>query len=123
MIFTFLISIVFIAELIITFAILNVLFKLDKMFLETNETVIKAKPEIKDIANLAKLISSQLIEFAENFRDNVKKEEEKFAVNILNKILITLVLLKINSKTVRKIRKSKVFKNIKLGFNLLQNVV
>ena len=123
MIFTFLISIVFIAELIITFAILNVLFKLDKMLLETNETVIKAKPEIKDIANLAKLISSQLIEFAENFRDNVKKEEEKFAVNILNKILITLVLLKINSKTVRKIRKSKVFKNIKLGFNLLQNVV
>lgn len=123
MIFTFLISIVFIAELIITFAILNVLFKLDKMLLETNETVIKAKPEIKDIANLAKLISSQLIEFAENFRDNVKKEEEKFAVNILSKILITLVLLKINSKTVRKIRKSKVFKNIKLGFNLLQNVV
>ena len=64
MIFTILISIVFIAEIIITIALVKSLKNFDKKVCELNNTIILLKPQIKDISELSRKISEQLKEFA-----------------------------------------------------------
>ncbi len=64
MIFYFLITIVFIAELIITFALILNLIKLDKVFIKYNELVESVKPSMKELLITVRKISEQLVEFA-----------------------------------------------------------
>ena len=123
MLYTFLITIVFIAEIIITLTVIIALLKLDKAIIETDVLVSDIKPSLKDVLYLMKKISAQMIELAEDFEFNIKKQEEDTAVRFLNKTLIALILWKINSKAVTKIRRSKIFKTASKGFNLLKNMV
>ena len=123
MLFTFLISIVFIAEVIITFAILILLNKLDNKILYINSVVSEAKPLLKETSDLAKKISGQMVELAEDFEFDVQKKEEDAAIKLLNKTLIALILWKMNSKYIRRLQRSKFMKTAVRGFNLLKNMV
>lgn len=123
MLFTFLITIVFIAELVISIAILVGLIKLMQKTQGLNELVTEAKPKIKDISVLCKGISEQFIEFAENFVSKFNKKSEDIALNYLTKILGMFLLWKINSKTINKFRKSKLSKLLGKGLSLLESMV
>ena len=72
MLFYFLISIVFIAEIIITFAIVLHLIKLDNRIIEFNNFAQEAKPDIKDIMQEAKKLSEQLVKLAPAFTEKIK---------------------------------------------------
>ena len=64
MLFHFFISIVFIAELIITFAIIINLVKFDKKVIEYNSFIDSLKPSIKDLMVTVRKISEQFVELA-----------------------------------------------------------
>lgn len=123
MIYTFLISLVFIAEIIITITIIQNLFKLDKAILSLNETITLAKSGIKDIAVLSKNISFQIVELANKFVHKIKNRQEDMILRQLSKILLTLILFKINSKTINKFRKSRYSKTLAKGLSFLENMV
>lgn len=81
MVFYILISIVFIAELIITCSIISYLLKWDKIIVETNNFVNEAQPKIKDICETGRKISEQLTELAPFFVENVKNFFIKLAID------------------------------------------
>ena len=72
MLFYFLTSIVFIAEIIITVALVLHLLKLDKSFIEYNNFLKETKSDIKDIMLETKKFSEQLIKLAPVFVDKIK---------------------------------------------------
>lgn len=123
MLYTFLISIVFIAELIILFAIITNLVKLDRCLVELNKTVDEIKPEIYNVLDLIQKISGQLVELAQDFTEDIRVKQEEMALRSLNKLLLTILLWKINSKFIRKIRKSKFAKTLYRGFAFVQSMV
>ena len=80
MIFYFLISIVFIAEIIITIALAVSILKLDKIFVEYNSIISDAKPMLKDILETCNQISEKCLELAPTIVNTVK--------NMFNNIII-----------------------------------
>lgn len=78
MVFYFLISIVFIAEIIIGLTVIIYLLKADKIILKYNELVDETKPSIKEVMILVRKISKQLVELAPIFVDKIKS----FLLNI-----------------------------------------
>ena len=123
MIFTILITIVFISEIIITIAVINGLIKLDKAILDLNNTVDLAKSGVKDISELVRKISEQMVELTEDSIEDFKDNQEKFALKQLTKLLGALLLWKFNSKLINRIRKSKITKLLGKGLSLLEIVV
>ena len=123
MIYTFLITVVFIAEIIIATTIIQTLMRLDKAVLEMNETVALAKPGIKDISELVRKISEQYKEFAERFAQKVARNSEEIILYRLFKVAIGYFFIKSNIKLVQKIRKSKIAKALAKGLSLLEIMV
>lgn len=123
MVYTILISIVFIAELIIFFAIIQKLWQADKKILNLDNKLMNNKSAIKDISELVRKISEQWIVLANDFVDKVREESEKILLKQLSKTLIALLVLKLNFKFVNKIKKSKFTKTLAKGFSLLENMV
>ena len=123
MVYTFLISVVFIAEIIIAVTLFQVLIKFDKAVIDLNETVVLAKPSIKDISDLVKKISEQYKEFAEQFAQKVAKNSEEIIFYRLLKVLLGYLLIKSNIKFVQKFRKSKITKALAKGLSLLEIMV
>ena len=123
MIFTFLISIVFIAELIIAITLLKILFNLDKKVLEINLKLVNSKDSINEVCILARKISVQLKILSQDFVDKIKDKSENILLKNLSKILMSVVLLNLNFKVVKKMRKSKLVKTLAKGFNLIENMV
>ena len=123
MIFTFLITIVFIAEIIIGVTIILNLVKLDKAILALNETVTELKPGIKDVCSLVKAISVQIKELILNYKERLIKKREDVAIRLMVKVFASVVLWKANLKIIKKIRKSKAIKAISKGLTLLEIVV
>ena len=80
MIYTFLISIVFIAELIIAITLIRYLLRLDKIIILFNEKNGDLTPKIGEIANLIKKISEQWVILSEEFVKNTKRESEDFLI-------------------------------------------
>ena len=64
MVFNFLITIVFIAEIIIAVSLAVSLIKFDKKLIAYNEFLEEAKPSIKSLMILIRKISGQILEFA-----------------------------------------------------------
>lgn len=112
MIFTILISIVFIAELIIAGAIIFWLKRICNIVQDLDSTLSLIKPSVKDISVLVKKISGQALEFVNNF---VEKQEEAILRNVSKALLGTLLF--------RKFKKSKVFKLVGKGLSLLEIMV
>lgn len=123
MIFTFLISIVFIAEIIITVALIKALLNFDKKICELNDTVVLIKPQIAEVAELAKLISEQVKELSQKFVDDFRRNNEIFALKNLSKMMLGLFLIKTNIKFLQKMRKSKLVKTIAKGLSMLEIMV
>ena len=123
MVYTFLISIVFIAEIIIAISILKLLFDIDKKVINLSNTLENRQNCIKDICVLSKKISEQIKIISEDFVDKVKTRSEDMALKSLSKVLISLLVLNLNFKVVKKVRKSKITKTLVKGFNLLENMI
>lgn len=123
MLYTFLITIVFIAELIITAALIIWFVLFDKELLRLDKYITKVKPDIRDIGELGRKISEQWVELSEDFVEKIKTKEEDIMAGQLVKILIGILLWKINSKAIRRFRSSKLCKTLKRGFVLVQSMV
>ena len=123
MIYTFLISVVFIAEIIIAITVYQVLIKFDKAVIDLNETVVLAKPGISDISELVRKISKQYKELSEQFVQKVTRNSEEVVFARLFKVLLGFLLVKTNIKLVQKIRKSKITKALAKGLSLLEIMV
>lgn len=123
MIFTFFITIVFIAEIIITVALFNWLFKLDKRIIELNQTVIELKPGISDVVKLVRKISEQIKDLTKSYTDKFISDGEINIIKFLINSLAGLLFWKLNIKFLRKLRKTKGIKLLSKAFNLLQIVV
>lgn len=72
MVFYILISIVFIAELIITYAILSSLYKVNKSLVEYNSLISELKPKIGELFKIGTKISEQMIELAPIVVENIR---------------------------------------------------
>ena len=123
MIFTILITIVFIAELIIGFTLLVNLLKIDCKINKLNQDLLLIQPSLEEICGLIKAISFQIKEMADEYRDEVLKRREEMSVRLISKLLAGILLWKINLKLIRKIRKSKITKTLAKGLTLLQIMV
>lgn len=123
MIFTILITIVFIAELIIGFALIMNLIKFDCRINKLNQDLLLIQPSLEEVCGLVKAISFQIKEMAAEYRDEVLKRREEMSVRLISKLLAGILLWKINLKFIRKIRKSKITKTLAKGLTLLQIMV
>lgn len=123
MIFTILITIVFIAELIIGFALIMNLIKFDCRINKLNQDLLLIQPSLEEVCELVKAISFQIKEMAAEYRDGVLKRREEMSVRLISKLLAGILLWKINLKLIRKIRKSKITKTLAKGLTLLQIMV
>ena len=123
MIYTILISVVFVAELIIAITIIQNLIRLDKVIINLNDTFIETKGSIKDVCVLARKISEQWQILAQGFVDRTKEESEEFLYKKLSKVLVSLLVLSLNFKFVNKIRKSRITRTFAKGWSILENMI
>ena len=72
MVFYFLISIVFLAEVIIGLFLVITMVKADKEVLKYNAVIEEVKPSVKEVMVLAKKISAQLVELAPTIVISIK---------------------------------------------------
>jgi len=87
MLFYFLISVVFVAELIITFALVSHLIKLDKEVNKYNVFIEEAKPLIKEMLQTTRQLSEEFLKLTPKIVDKIKL----FALNLAKDQLKTLV--------------------------------
>lgn len=123
MVFTILITIVFIAELIIAFSILSWLIKLDKRVLDINLEFKEIKSKIIDIMQLCKAISEQIVELTPIWVDNFKERLKELALKQTESLMSGLLFWCINIRVIKKLRQNKVTKFISKGLSLIQNVI
>lgn len=97
MIATIFTIIVFIAELIIGYTMINSLIKLDKNFIECNRITEDAKPAIKEIAETSRKISEQLKELAPIWVQNLKDKTDDFIISKVKNILVGFLFWALNS--------------------------
>jgi len=79
MLFYFLISIVFIAEIVIAFALISSLLKFDKKVIAFDEFLDEARPSIKGLLITIRKISKQFLELS----PLVVKQVKSFFANII----------------------------------------
>ena len=91
MLFYFLISIVFIAELIITFTIVLHFMKLDKMINKYNTLVTDVKPHIKDMFVTTRQLSEEFLKLTPKVADKIKFFAMNFAKDQLKNLVGTLI--------------------------------
>ena len=96
MIFYILISIVFIAELIIAGTILISLYKVNNRLVEYNSLVEELKPKIGDLFKIGTKISEQLIELAPIIVETIKSAVMNMVIGQLKSALagVTFWLVK-----------------------------
>ena len=123
MVYTILISIVFVAELIIANAIIQALVKFDKKILSLDATITEITPGIKDVSSFIKKISEQWVILAQDFVNKAKRDSEDLLLKQFSKILVGLLVLSLNFKFVKRIRKSKITKTVVKGWSLIENMV
>lgn len=123
MVYTILISVVFIAELIIAVTLFQNILRLDKAVIEMDNNLTAKKSDIKGIAELMRKISEQWEVLAQDFVDKTKRDAEEILLRNLSKMLVGLLVLNLNFKFVNKLRKSKVTKTLAKGLSFLGNMV
>ena len=123
MIFTILISIVFIAEVIIAITIFQNLIKLDKAILELDETINSMKSSIKEIAILINKITVQWKILANDLVEDIKQQSEVAFMKHLLRISVSLFLLKLNFKFIKKIKKTTAIKFLVKSWSFIENMV
>ena len=105
MIFYILISIVFIAEIIITLSLILYLMKLSKMFAEYNSLLTELKPKLKEIMHLFFKISEQMIEFSTATVNSIKSIIKNVITSQIKSITAGLVFWIVKSETEKRLTK------------------
>ena len=123
MVFVILISIVFIAELIIAFSIIINLVKLDKNINEATVFIDNFNPKLKEVLELMSKISAQVAELVPIWVDNLKKERDKIILNQTKSLISGILFWSINIKVINRLRKTKIIKALWKGLTLVQNVL
>jgi len=123
MIFVLFTAIVFISELIITFTVIYHLLKLDKTFISASGFLDKAKPKIKDICVLSREISEQMAELAPIWVENIIRFRNKIILAKLESLIAAFFFWRINTKVMKKFKKSKFLKAAFKGLSMLQSVI
>ena len=123
MVYTILISIVFIAELIIAITIIQNILRLDKIVLKLDEQLLDSRTGIKDISELTRKISEQWKILAQDFVDNTRRDSEEILLKQFSKMLIGLLVINLNFKFINKIKKSRITKTLAKGLSFLENMV
>ena len=123
MVYTILISVVFIAELIIAIAVIQNLIKLDKILLEFDGTISETKSGITDIVELIHKISEQWVILAQDFVEKTKRNSEDLLLKRLSKLMMSILVFNLNFKLVKKLRKSRLMKTLSKGWSFLESMV
>ena len=123
MVYTILISVVFVAELIITITVFQNLSRLDKVILGLNDTVVETRLGIRDISVLLRKISEQWLILAQDFVNKTKQNTEEALLSRFSKLLVSLFVVNINFKLFKKIRNSRLTKIFVRGWSFIENVV
>lgn len=116
MLFTFLITIVFIAELIIAFSIIINLVKFDKFINGLNETVQSLKPLFQDIFVLVRKISLQFVELSRRFVCGIEVGRDEIIIKQIAKFILGILFF-------NRLRKSKIGKTFAKGLSLIEIVL
>jgi hypothetical protein len=116
-------AVVFAAEMIIAYTLVKKLLEIDKLILQTNDTLTEIKPGLRDVEYLIKKISAQLVELSYDFVAKIRKKRDDSIMFQLNKIIIAILLIRFNSKFIRKIMRSKHFRLLSKGLSLLKYMV
>ncbi len=93
MVFYFLVSIVFIAEVIIGLTVFIYLLKADKMILKYNDIVDETKPSVKSLMIVVRKISKQLVELAPMVANQIKAFLFDLLIGQLKSLLGTLTFI------------------------------
>ncbi|MBQ7764977.1 hypothetical protein IJ384_06405 [bacterium] len=123
MVYTILISIVFIAELIIAVTVIQNLLRLDKKVIELNDIVCESRGSVSDISVLMRKISEQWVVLSRDFVDKTKADSEALFLKQLSKIFLSVFVLKLNIKLVNRVRRAKATKIFVRAWSLLENMV
>lgn len=123
MIFIIFTTIVFIAELIIVFAILFNLIKFDAYINKTNELLVEAKPKIEEVMKLVHGISEQILELTPIWVEKFRKVRNELVRKQLESLMSSVLIWCINLKAIKYIKKSKFAKFAWKGLTLLQNML
>ena len=123
MVFIFFTTIVFIAELIIVFAVLFNLIKFDAYINKTNELLVEAKPKIQDVMELVHGISEQIRELTPIWVEKFRKVRNELVRKQLESLMSSVLVWCINLKVIKYIKKSKFAKFAWKGLTLLQNML
>lgn len=123
MIYTILISIVFIAELIIALTFIINILKLNKAVIKTNEDFVKIQPTLKDIFVLYRKISEQIKTLSQEYVHKIQVNSEDAILRKISKLLMAFLVFKLNFKIINRIKKSKITKYLSKGLSLLETMV
>ena len=123
MIFIFFMAIVFIAELIIVFAILFNLIKFDIYINRTNKLLVEAKPKIQEIMELVHGISEQIKELTPIWVEKFREVRNMLVRKQLESLMSSILFWAINIKVIKRFKKSKLAKFAWKGLTLLQNML
>ena len=123
MIFIFFTAIVFVAEIIIVFAILFNLIKFDIYINRTNKLLVEAKPKIQEIMELVHGISEQIKELTPIWVEKFREVRNMLVRKQLESLMSSILFWAINIKVIKRFKKSKLAKFAWKGLTLLQNML
>ena len=123
MIFIFFTAIVFVAEIIIVFAILFNLIKFDIYINRTNKLLVEAKPKIQEIMELVHGISEQIRELTPIWVEKFHEVRNMLVRKQLESLMSSILFWAINIKVIKRFKKSKLAKFAWKGLTLLQNML
>ncbi len=123
MVFVILISIVFVAELIIAFTIIFHLAKFDNQINQAILFLGNANPKIKELSVLIHKISEQISELVPIWVENLKKERDKIILKQTKSLMTAILFWCINIKVIRRITKTKIAKAAWKGLTLIGNML
>ena len=123
MVFKILISIVFIAELIIAFSIIFQLVKFDRAINKTIIYLEKTNPKINELLDLFHKISGQILELIPIWLENIKEKRDEIILMQAKSLMSTILFWCINIKVIKRIAKTRFAKAAWKGLTLIRNVI
>ena len=109
---TFFITIVLIAEIIITFQIVSFILKIDKKVCELNEQITALTPVVESSFTSARIALNKILLTLNGFEQKLKSKKEEFKFNILKSLVTTALFLILNTNG------KKIISTIELAFSL-----
>ena len=109
---TFFITIVLIAEIIITFQVVSFILKIDKKVCELNEQIIALTPKIETGFTSARITLNKILLALNGFEQKLKSKKEEFKFNVLKSVVTTALFLLLNTNG------KKIISTVELAFSL-----